>query len=187
MLPSARQGQILQWLQEKGSLSIDDLAGQLDVSVMTVHRDLDTLARNGLAVKVHGGVTLPDRSGKPAHHATCHLCDLPVHVRSAFTVQVESGEVFRACCPHCGFFLMSQLEGRGVVSALTKDFLYGRTMDAMRAVYVLDSQVTLCCVPGVLCFASREDATRFQTGFGGNVMTPAGVREYLLSHHGDAG
>ncbi len=185
MFSGERQDQILQWLQEKGSLTIDQLVKQLSVSVMTIHRDLDTLVSKGLAVKVHGGVTLPERFGKPAHFPSCALCGLPIQERTAFTIQLESGELIQACCPHCGFLLMAQHEGRGMVSALTKDFLYGRTTLAAQAVYVLESQVTLCCVPSVLSFASREDAAHFQKGFGGELIAGSDVYQHLVSHRGD--
>lgn len=187
MLPTARQNLILHWLHEEASLTTDMLVDRLDVSIMTVHRDLDTLARDGLVVKVHGGVTLPsDRASKPSI-PSCYLCDMPVPVRTSFTVQVETGDLFHACCPHCGFLMIPQIEARGIVAALTRDFLYGRTMNVTQAVYVLDSEITLCCVPSLLCFATREDANRFHKGFGGTVMTCSEAREYLTSHHSDIG
>lgn len=188
MLPKARQNLILHWLHEEASLTTDALVDRLDVSIMTVHRDLDTLARDGLVTRVHGGVTLPEeRVGSKPAIPSCHLCGMPVPGRTSFTVQVESGELFHACCPHCGFLMMPQIEPRSVVSALTRDFLYGRTMNVAQAFYVLDSGVSLCCVPSLLCFASRDDAVRFQKGFGGTVMTCSEAREYLVSHHSDNG
>lgn len=39
----------------RGYVSIEELAGAFDVSIMTIHRDLDALAEDGWLVKVRGG------------------------------------------------------------------------------------------------------------------------------------
>ena len=57
MLAATRQNQILHLVNLKGSIKVIDLAISLDVSDMTVRRDLDLLARRGLLAKVHGGAT----------------------------------------------------------------------------------------------------------------------------------
>lgn len=168
-IPSVRQEQILRWLQDSRTLAIDDLAARLSVSLMTVHRDLDALVQAGLAEKVHGGVTLPDLKRTIAgDDSTCKCCHLPLASRTAFVIQTEAGEQIQACCPHCGLLLLNDYPASAV---LAKDFLYGRTVNAWQAFYVLESDVTLCCVPSVLCFATQADAENFQRGFNGTVMT----------------
>ena len=55
---------VLEALEENGSeriLSTRDLAQRLDVSEMTVRRDLHELAEQGLIQRQHGGATLPRR------------------------------------------------------------------------------------------------------------------------------
>ncbi len=180
MLPNVRQSQILQRLRDQGTVTIDDLVIHFGVSLMTIHRDLDVLVRDGLAVKVHGGVTLPEQVVKLTG-STCQLCDQPIQARTAFTIQIENGESIQSCCPHCGFLLLPNVHE--VVAVLTKDFLYGHTLNARQGVYLLDSTVTVCCSPSTLCFASHEDAARFQKGFGGMVMTFAETQAHLTSHH----
>lgn len=58
-LASARQDLIMTELRRSGTVRVRDLAAALDVSPMTVRRDLDALARLGTLSKVHGGATLP--------------------------------------------------------------------------------------------------------------------------------
>ena len=53
---------------------------------------------------------------------------------------------------------------------LVTDFLYCRMISASEAVYLVGSEVSSCCSPGVLAFACLQDAVRFQRGFGGEVM-----------------
>ena len=57
MLAKLRQGRILDAVREHGTVRVVDLSHSLDVSEMTVRRDLETLAAQGLVEKVHGGAT----------------------------------------------------------------------------------------------------------------------------------
>jgi Fe2+ or Zn2+ uptake regulation protein len=181
-MPSARQEQIMRWLREQGMMSIDELVEKLSVSVMTVHRDLDALVRAGLADKVHGGVVLAENKPQPTpNQQGCDLCHSALTVRTSFVIQTERGEQFQMCCPHCGFLMLS--DSHPVASALTRDFIYGRMVNAWQATYLLDSDITLCCMPSILCFASQGDAARLQLGFGGQVLAFADAYRHLLSRH----
>ncbi len=64
-IPNRRQAQIVAWLQENDTLTIKELVTRLNVSAMTVHRDLDKLAAEGLVQKVHGGVKLAPEESLP--------------------------------------------------------------------------------------------------------------------------
>ena len=65
MLARHRQSLILQAVRSDGSARVSDLTQRLGVSDMTIRRDLEVLARDGLIEKVHGGAVLP---GTPASH-----------------------------------------------------------------------------------------------------------------------
>jgi DeoR/GlpR family transcriptional regulator of sugar metabolism len=65
MLARHRQSLILQAVRSDGSARVSDLVQRLGVSDMTIRRDLEVLARDGLVEKVHGGAVLP---GAPASH-----------------------------------------------------------------------------------------------------------------------
>jgi DeoR family transcriptional regulator, copper-sensing transcriptional repressor len=175
-IPKIRREQILSWLRESQTLTIDDLSRRLDVSIMTIHRDLDAMVRAGLVHKVHGGVTLPDVQPVSYNESLpCKCCNSPVSARTLFVIQGTNGEQVQTCCPHCGLLHL----GKQPNSALAKDFLYGRMVDARRAIYLMEADVTLCCVPSVLCFATQEDAIRFQQGFNGTIMSFDQAWSYL--------
>ncbi|MDT5176530.1 MAG: hypothetical protein QOJ95_728, partial [Mycobacterium sp.] len=55
MLAAERRSAILRALQSGGAVRVADLAAELDVSEMTVRRDLDALDAQDLLRKVHGG------------------------------------------------------------------------------------------------------------------------------------
>ncbi len=187
-LPTARQDLILSWLTESPSLSIDELVRCLGVSIMTVHRDLDQLARSGQVEKVHGGVIRAE--ARPRHTRAlqrCRLCDAPVSERTQVIIQPAHGEPLYACCPHCGLLLLA--DSIQPISILAKDFIYGRMVNARNASYLVNSDITLCCQPNYLCFASTQDALKFQNGFGGQIMTFDEARTALTTDHqclGDA-
>ncbi|AEE45287.1 DeoR/GlpR family DNA-binding transcription regulator [Cellulomonas fimi] len=65
MLASQRQEHILGVVRAHGAARVADLVTALDVSDMTVRRDIAELARAGLVRRVHGGAVAPDAGGRP--------------------------------------------------------------------------------------------------------------------------
>src|SRR5665647_3249528 len=63
MLAQQRQEQILADIRSRGAVRVADLVVSLDVSDMTIRRDIADLARHGLVRRVHGGAV-------DVHHAT---------------------------------------------------------------------------------------------------------------------
>lgn len=56
MLGAKRRDHILQSVLLEGALKVSDLARELNVSDITIRRDINQLSRQGLVRKVHGGV-----------------------------------------------------------------------------------------------------------------------------------
>ncbi|MBO3083700.1 DeoR/GlpR family DNA-binding transcription regulator [Cellulomonas fengjieae] len=65
MLASQRQERILAAVRAEGAARVADLVESLDVSDMTVRRDIAELARAGLVRRVHGGAVAPTVGGRP--------------------------------------------------------------------------------------------------------------------------
>jgi DeoR family fructose operon transcriptional repressor len=57
MIPADRQRQILSLVTHDGVVQVQDLSERFGVSVLTIRRDLDYLAREGLLERTHGGAT----------------------------------------------------------------------------------------------------------------------------------
>lgn len=53
-----RRERIMDEIREHGSVTVSDIAGRLGVSELTIRRDINTLAQQGLVTRVHGGATL---------------------------------------------------------------------------------------------------------------------------------
>ncbi len=56
-----RKQAILQLLQEKESIHVDELTERFGVSKVTIRGDLDNLQQKGLLVRTHGGAMLPEK------------------------------------------------------------------------------------------------------------------------------
>ena len=59
MNPNPRQLKLLAVVQAKGSVTVEELADTLDVTLQTVRRDVQRLADEGLLSRFHGGVRVP--------------------------------------------------------------------------------------------------------------------------------
>ena len=57
MLAQERQDRIAQLVDDRGSVSASALVEELGASPATIRRDIETLARAGRVIKVHGGAT----------------------------------------------------------------------------------------------------------------------------------
>lgn len=55
MLMAERQLRILNMIQHNGSVQVDELAAELQVSTMTIRRDLEKLQQEGVIERCHGG------------------------------------------------------------------------------------------------------------------------------------
>jgi DeoR family glycerol-3-phosphate regulon repressor len=60
MSVNPRQQLLLDEIRNHGTLSVDSLARQLEVTPQTVRRDLRVLAERGLLARFHGGAGVPD-------------------------------------------------------------------------------------------------------------------------------
>jgi len=58
MLPEERYQKIINIIKNKGAVRVDELAKELDVSLMTVRRDLEKLKNEGILERCHGGAIL---------------------------------------------------------------------------------------------------------------------------------
>ncbi|MBD7963251.1 DeoR/GlpR transcriptional regulator [Fictibacillus sp. Sa2CUA10] len=58
MMPKERREQILQQLNENGKIEIEELVNELNVSAMTIRRDLAFLEETDQIIRTHGGAIL---------------------------------------------------------------------------------------------------------------------------------
>ncbi len=159
-----RQQQIVDLLHIRLKISTEEIKRRFSISAATASRDIHALVLSGEAVQTSHGIKLAPPREPAVQERKCYYCGGSINDRTIFILQMEDGSQRNACCPHCGLMAIEQ---PGTQNALVRDFIYGRMVSASQAIYLLGSTVNICCEPSVLGFLSQEEATRFQTGFGG--------------------
>lgn len=180
MLPTDRRRQILTLLWAQGAVMIPELSHAFQVSEMTIHRDLDRLAADGLLRKVRGGAVPPETAvGHTAPvSGQCVLCHKQPRRQTQVLLHAADGSRYTACCPHCGLMQLAHPAAH-IDAMMVTGFLHGRTLTAPAAWYLLHPDVAICCTPTILAFERREDAARFQMGFGGQLAELSAALAYV--------
>ncbi|MGM7722979.1 DeoR family transcriptional regulator [Metabacillus sp. Hm71] len=167
MLPIERQQQILTWLEQEETLRVSDISKRLQVSEMTVYRDLKPLIDQQKVLKTSNGFTLIAQSYNSSNH--CTYCYKNVNPRLSVQLIKKNQHVEQACCPHCGLLRFQDIENE-VSQIICHDFLKDTTISAKIATFILNADLDLnCCQPQVIAFESMKHAKKFQLGFGGEI------------------
>ncbi|MFC7392035.1 DeoR family transcriptional regulator [Scopulibacillus cellulosilyticus] len=172
MLPIERQKLIKKWIEEQKDMKISELSRRLNVSEMTIHRDVQALIDEGTVVKTFGGITLsPEwKEEERAVHDRCVYCYRKIHERLSVRLIKKDGGMEVACCAHCGLLRLNQLND-SVTQGICYDFLLNTTISVFSASYVVEPELQVgCCHPQILTFGASSHAKRFVKGFGGRYM-----------------
>ncbi|WP_339226706.1 DeoR family transcriptional regulator [Oceanobacillus sp. FSL K6-2867] len=174
MLPVERRNHIKELIKEKRNMKISDLSNELEVSEMTIHRDLKPLIEEGLIVKTFGGISLVQDKPEKASFSNleeCAYCSRKIYERLSYRLIFPNNKIEMACCCHCGLLRHRQQEEE-VIQAICTDFLRQTVISANLAWYVMDTSINMgCCQPQLLAFEMQEHAQKFVKGFGGKVYT----------------
>lgn len=121
MRPRERRSRIVDLVAARGSVRIEDLARDLGVSVMTIHRDLDELGKAQLLRKVRGAATaLPSalfESGVPVRLARQQR--EKVALARAALQHVEPGQAIMLDDSTTGIYLARLLSARTPATVIT--------------------------------------------------------------------
>ncbi|ULT56829.1 DeoR family transcriptional regulator [Neobacillus drentensis] len=166
MLPIERQKQLVTWLKEEGTLSIAEISRRLNVSEMTVYRDIKPLLEENKINKTSGGVSLVSTISPNA----CTYCLKELNNRQPVQIITTQQTVEQLCCPHCGLLRYKDIE-KNVSQIICRDFLQNTTISAKLAYFLFNTDFNVnCCQPQVLTFDLLKTAEQFQKGFGGTIL-----------------
>ncbi len=165
-----RKKKIVEILKEKGEATVKELSNIFNVSEMTIYRDIKYLEKEGIIKRKHGSVLLNTHDEVSEQSVkTCPICKKPITKSHPYKITINNSKTVEACCEHCGLILHKNFENEEV-SAMTYDFITEKPVSVLDAYYVVGSSAVPCCSPSVIAFISKEDAYKFQKGFGGKVM-----------------
>jgi DeoR/GlpR family transcriptional regulator of sugar metabolism len=128
--PGERHDAITEMVLSAGSMRIDDLAEEFGVSMMTVHRDLDTLEARGVLRKSRGSVTALASSlfeSSPEYRAREHRDDKEEIATAAFDL-VEPGQALILDDSTTGIHLAKLLPLRQPLTVITN---FRRVLDEL--------------------------------------------------------
>ena len=98
MTPNPRQAALLDEVRAHGSVTVEQLALRLGVTVQTVRRDLKRMADEGLLARFHGGVRAPASTTGNIAYRQRQLLNAPAKQRIARAVA-------KAVPDHCSLIL----------------------------------------------------------------------------------
>lgn len=170
MLPIERRRQIMKWLEEEKSISIKELSERLQISEMTVYRDIKPLLEKEDIYKTPGGIAVRVKTDPGGEH--CVYCHKAIgNDRLSVRLFQRSSQVETACCAHCGMLRYLQI-GDQVEQVVGTDFLLGTTVNVATSYLLFDSDLPIrCCSPSILVFEKKSNAKRFQNGFNGKLYS----------------
>jgi DeoR/GlpR family transcriptional regulator of sugar metabolism len=161
---SPRQEEIIEIVNKKGSVRVDEIQRIIGISQATAYREIQMLIQFGVVSKIPGGIRRVE--SKPAR---CLQCGGEINTRLSFLIEKKDGTQLNACCAHCGLMAINLLSD--INTAMAADFMYGTMLNVRQAWYVFHDDIGICCTPSVLCFSKQEDAKRFVKGFGGSAVS----------------
>jgi len=140
--PLHRQQEIISLLRAmQTELRVDDLARMLDVSGLTIRRDLAELAGNAAIIRTHGGCIAAGRAALETgyHQKVAQNFALKQAVGRAAAAEVAPGQVLLINDGSTTYHVAAHLEGRGPLTVYTNSLAMLTDLSRARdvAVYIL--------------------------------------------------
>ena len=117
---SRRQVEIVDWLREKGRVTVEDLTARFGVTPQTIRRDLNELSETQMVVRVHGGAMVASGVVNLAYEARKLIAEphkkligeaaarlVPDHSSVFVTIGTTTEEVARALAGHTGLLVIT--------------------------------------------------------------------------------
>ena len=122
MIPVERRQIILEMVAEKGIVSIAELTDRMNVSHMTIRRDLQKLEQQGAVVLVSGGVQSPGRvAHEPSHQVKTALA---MTQKAAIGKPCSAGKLYLSGCGNDHVSDSTASDSHGVTDCGHKRFRY---------------------------------------------------------------
>lgn len=125
MIPVERRQIILEMVAEKGIVSIAELTDRMNVSHMTIRRDLQKLEQQGAVVLVSGGVQSPGRvAHEPSHQVKTALAMTQKAAIGKLAATCSAGKLYLSGCGNDHVSDSTASDSHGVTDCGHKRFRY---------------------------------------------------------------
>lgn len=184
MLANERKKYILEQLREKGGVSVEVLAKELDVSLMTIRRDLQKLSDAGQIERCHGGAII--KSEEPyGEKAVSHNKEKIAIAQKAASL-VKNGNCIFLDAGTTTFQMLPLLEKYEGLTIVTNDLEIGYKASRMKFDIIIVGgwvQKTTACMCGMMTNDALKQL-KFDQAFIGaatideqfNVLTPTELK-----------
>jgi len=126
---SKYEAAILDALNLRGRVTINELAGQLGVSGETARRHVEPLVKKGLAIRVHGGVTAPFSSHEaPFHRRLKKNRDAKRRLAKVAATLIEDGDSLIIDCGSTTAYVAQALCDHSDLHVITNSVEIARTL-----------------------------------------------------------
>ena len=181
MKTEKRRSEIIALLRAmQTELRVDDLARMLDVSPLTIRRDLDQLAGQSLIIRTHGGCLAAGRAALETeyHKKAAHNFGLKQAIGRAAAEEVRAGHILLINDGSTTYHLAAHLEGKAPLTVYTNSL--AMITDLSRhpdiALYILGGRYngTLYSLQGSLTEQVLERLQFDLCFIGADAVTPEG-------------
>jgi len=164
MPPAARRGLIVEILDREGSVTTGRLAEETNVSVVTIHRDLELMEAEGSLVRIRGGATVPSGRGAQVRFVTNWEARLAAHADAKRAIAREAHRLIE---PSSTIFIDGSTTALALAVALDADPVPVTVVtDSPAAVVAMHApEVQIVMVPGHVDHDLRMLSGRWTTDF----------------------
>ncbi|MDN3649669.1 DeoR/GlpR family DNA-binding transcription regulator [Reinekea marina] len=134
---SPRMQQIKQYLAEHGEVQIDVLANIFEVTTQTIRRDVNLLCEQGIARRVHGGVSLPPSLSNTSFENRIDVaCTVKQSIAQAIVQQIPEGATVMLGIGTSMDYVARQLVLFKSLRVVTNNLQVARTLEASDGIEV---------------------------------------------------
>jgi DeoR/GlpR family transcriptional regulator of sugar metabolism len=140
VLTEERRQRILKFIDENGAASVAELRSLMDVSPMTIRRDLIHLSSQGLVIRTHGGAVSPRESTTSEFH---YEVKTQIHVKEkqriglAAAKMVNDGETVILDSGSTTFQIARNLKAKRNLMVVTNDLMIASHLSEANGISVI--------------------------------------------------
>lgn len=138
MLQAERRNYIIQYLKENGKVVVEDLAKDLDISPMTIRRDLKFLEENNFITRTHGGAVLHDMLTEevPYHEKSAEHMDEKQRIAEYASSLIKEGHTIILDAGTTNMEIAKRIKDKKNLKVITTDLMIAVFLSKFNSIQV---------------------------------------------------